>query len=102
MSINDTFAIYRSYYIEVCVAMATVFDAPITSSAVQHLGRRAAQRYFSLKIAEWRLSTLHISSCQKAQRKKGHYLDGPLDRSTVKHDSYMDTGRKLQIDPLSG
>lgn len=44
---------------------------------------------------------LHISLVRK-RREKGHYLNGPLDRSAVKHDSYMDTVRKLQIDSLSG
>lgn len=83
------------------VTMATVFDAPIISSVLLHLKRRDTQRYFSLKTAEWRLSMLHISLVRK-HREKGHYLNGPLDRSAVKHDSYMDTVWKLQIDSLSG
>lgn len=44
---------------------------------------------------------LHISLVRRC-REKGHYLNSPLDRSAVKHDSYMDTVRKLQIDSLSG
>lgn len=82
------------------VTMATVFDALIISSALQHLKRRDTQRNFSLKIAEWRLSMLHISPVRK-HGEKGHYLNGLLDCSTVKHDSYMDTVQKLPIDPLS-
>lgn len=83
------------------VTMATVFDAPIISSALHHLKRRDTPRNFSLKTVEWRLSMLHISPFRK-HREKGHYLNGLLDRSSVKHDSYMDTVRKLPIDPLSG
>lgn len=76
--LDPTYVLYNGY----CLWL-TVSSLFFSYSVPQE---RNTQRYFSLKMAEWKLLMFHIYPCQKAQRE-GSLSDRPSGYSTVKHDS---------------
>lgn len=42
-----------------------------------------------------------VDGASGLSENRARHLSGPLNRCTVKHDSYMGAARKAKIDPLS-